>query len=93
MQRGKNSVERMVQRMDLVTEPLPGQPLVEIVGMHRVLIENHYGVIKYGCNEILAKVSFGCFCVCGEKLKLLQMTKERLVIGGCIHSVSVITKE
>lgn len=93
MQRGRNILEKLVLKMDLATEPLPGQPLVEIVGGHRVLIENHCGVIKYGCNEILAKVSFGCFCICGENLKLLQMTRERLVIGGIIRSVSVDTKE
>ena len=93
MQRGRNIWEQVVQKMDLVTEPLPGEPLVEIVGKHRVLIENHCGVIKYGCNEILAKASFGCFRICGEDLKLLQMTKERLVIGGHIRSVSVNAKE
>lgn len=93
MERHKNIMERVVQKIDLATEPVPGQPLVEIAGEHRVLIENHYGVIKYSCNEILAKVSFGYYSITGSGLELLQMTKERLVIGGCIYSVAVIGKE
>lgn len=93
MDRNKNLVERVVHRMDLQTEPVPGQPLVEIVGMRRVLIENHRGVAKYSGSEILAKVSFGYFSISGNELELLQMTKERLVIGGCIYSVSINVKE
>lgn len=93
MEQHKSIAERVVQKMDLTTEVLPGQPLVEIVGAHRVLVENHCGIIKYSCYEILVKVSFGCFCISGDGLELLQMTKERLAIGGYIHGVSVVGKE
>lgn len=93
MERNKNIMERMARKIDLMTEPIPGQPLVEIAGEHRVLIENHCGVTKYSSNEIMAKVSFGFYSICGSSLELLQMTKERLVIGGCICSVAIIGKE
>ena len=85
-------LERMAKGMDLVTEPLPGVPLAEIAGEHRVLIENHCGVVKYSCSEILAKVSFGYFCITGNSLRLLQMTKAQLVIGGCIDGVRIIRR-
>lgn len=93
MDQHNSIMQRIVRGMDLTTEPLPGWPLAEIAGEHRVLIENHQGVVKYSCNEILARVSFGYFCINGDGLELLQMTKERLVIGGCIDSIGLVRKE
>lgn len=74
---------------DLQLEPLPRIPLVEIYGQRRVLIENHQGIIAYGCNEILIKVRYGRICVSGECLKLVNMSRERLVITGRIFAVNL----
>lgn len=68
---------------------LPGQPIVEIAGGERVLIENHLGVASYGSERILVKVSFGHLSICGCGLQMLHMTRERLVILGKIDSVSL----
>lgn len=73
----------------LYGEPLPGIPLVEIWDQKRVLIENHQGIVGYGCEEILVKVRFGRICVCGENLKLAKMSKEKLVITGKICAVNL----
>jgi sporulation protein YqfC len=87
-QRGK-ILERVVLGADLPGESLPGQPLVEIVGECRVLIENHHGVTVYGCNEICVKVRYGQLCICGAGLELSRMTKQQLVITGRIDGVSL----
>lgn len=84
---------RMTQQMHLGPEGIPGLPLAEIAGEHRVLIENHKGVVKYTCDEIMVCVSFGYFRICGDNLKLLQMTDVRLVIGGCIYSLQLVKKD
>lgn len=73
----------------LYAEPLPGIPLVEICDQRRVLIENHQGIVGYGCNEILIKVRYGQICICGENLKLAKMSKEKLVITGKISAVNL----
>ena len=80
-------VERVARSTDLNMDIFPGESLVELVGEHRALIENHKGVIQYSRTEIVIKVKFGCICIRGNGLELLQMTKERLVIGGCIDGV------
>ena len=90
MSRHKNVMERMILGADLASEPLPMRPIIEIAGECRVLIENHHGVIKYSCEEIRIKVGYGKINVCGSGLKLMQMTKDRLVITGCIHSVQLL---
>lgn len=79
--------ERAMMGADLPGEAVPGLPLVEIFGEHRVLIENHKGVIGYGCSEICVKVKFGVLKISGNSLTLSRMTKQQLVISGTIDSV------
>lgn len=93
MGKGHFFLERLVENTDLIKEPVPGQPIVEIAGDKRVLIENHLGVKAYGREKILVKVKFGCICVCGCGLDLLRMTREQLVIQGKIDAVTLQRRE
>ena len=83
----KGILDRAIMSADLPGEVIPGMPLVEILGEHRVLIENHRGVVEYGCTEICTKVKFGIIKVCGNGLMLSRMTKQQLVISGKIDCV------
>ena len=65
------------------------QPLIEICGACRVLIEHHRGIAQYGNTEIRVKVKNGSVLVCGNQLTVLLMTKEKLVIGGEIEGVRI----
>lgn len=89
MGKGHFFLERLANNSDLVMEPLPGQPIVELTGDRRVLIENHFGVKAYGRERIVIKVKFGYVCVCGSGLELLRMTREQLVIRGRIDGISL----
>ena len=82
-------LERLAERAELETEPMPAQPIVEIAGEERVLVENHCGVRAYSGERILINVKFGTICVCGCGMELIRMTKEQLVIRGRIHSISL----
>lgn len=82
-------LERFMLGADLPGELPPGLPLVELIGERRVLIENHRGVIAYGCNEICVKVQYGLLTVKGCELMLAKMTKDQLVITGKIDCISV----
>lgn len=70
--------------------PLPGMPLIEICGKRRILIENHFGVVCYGCHEVQIKVRFGIVRVCGVELNLNKMSKDQLVITGRIDTVDLL---
>lgn len=89
MKQNKSFFESFARRADLPGEAVPGQPLIEIAGEHRVLIENHSGVTVYGCKEIRVKVKFGQIYICGKNLELAQMTRSQLVVTGQIDSVSL----
>lgn len=69
--------------------PLSGLPLIEICGQNRILIENHRGISGYSGCEIQVKVCFGRVIVCGENLKVTNMSKEKLVIVGNIYAVNL----
>lgn len=89
MGKGRNFWEQMVEHAALEPESVPGQPIIEIAGDRRVLIENHRGVAAYGRERILVNVKYGTVCICGCNLELVHMTKEQLVITGRIDSMAL----
>lgn len=89
MGKGHNFWEHMMQQTAVDAESIPGQPIIEIAGEGRVLIENHLGVAAYGSQQILVKMKYGAVCVCGCNLEILHMTKEQLIISGRIDTVGL----
>ena len=69
------------------SETLLKVPIVELAGQNRLLIENHQGVLVYSLEEIRVKVSYGCICITGCDLRLMQLSKEQLVICGRVDSI------
>lgn len=88
--RNKESIlTRLASAADLPSEPIPGYPLVELLGKRRVLVENHCGVIQYCPSEIVIKVSYGPLTICGCGLRLSLMTKQQLIITGQIRQIQL----
>lgn len=85
-------MELLADRAELETEPMPAQPIIEVAGDRRLLVENHRGVSAYSTEKILINVRFGTVCVCGCGLGLIRMTKEQLVIRGRIDSISLLRR-
>ena len=81
--------QRFLDRLDLMDEPSPRQPIVELYGDQRVIIENHHGVTEYGRDKIRVRVRFGSILVCGSELMLCRMHGQQLVISGCIYAVTL----
>lgn len=89
MGRKHNLIAYVMEQAALPQESVPGHPIIEISGEHRVLIESHQGIAAYGKERILVNVRFGIICVCGCNLEILRMTKEQVVIHGNIDSVII----
>ncbi len=87
MEQRRSLWTRFAGAADLDTEPCPNQPLVELSGTKRVLVENHQGICAYGQEEIQIKVSYGSLIIKGSELELTCMTKEQLIITGYIDAV------
>lgn len=89
----RHLLEQFMDTSVYSSQVLPGQPVIEITGDRRVLVENHCGVKAYGHQQIVIQVPYGCVCVSGCKLELARMTKDQLVISGQIQSVELRRKE
>lgn len=87
MGKRRNFLEQLAMDSEVGAEVIPVQPIVEISGDSRVLVENHFGVKAYSRENIVINVKFGHICVCGCGLELMRMTKDQLVIRGRIQSV------
>lgn len=83
----------MIQRMTEVAtrsgEPVRKQPLLEVCGENRILIEHHMGIGEYSAERVQVNVKFGSVCVSGTNLELCCMTAEQLVITGNIEIVAL----
>ncbi len=85
-------MERLAEDLDLPGETPPGQPLIELTGTGRLLMEYHRGVSQYSCEEICVKVSYGCVQIRGCGLELSRMTARQLIISGRIDSVTLLRR-
>lgn len=83
---------RLTEDLDLPGESLPGQPLIELAGDRRLLMEHHRGVTRYSLEEICVKVAYGQVQIRGCGLELSRMTAGQLVISGRIDSVTLLRR-
>ena len=63
------------------------QPLVEIIGKRRVLIENHSGITEMSNDRITASIDGGNIVITGRDLQLVMMSVDQIVVAGQIESV------
>ena len=85
----RKSINQLPLKMNMERELLPHQLLVEIFGFHRVVIENHCGVIKYEPDFICVNTKEGVLHIQGISLVLAIMTKKQLVITGEVAGVQL----
>lgn len=80
---------RLLEKMDLIDEPVSGHPLIELCGNCRVLIEQHGGIMEYGPERIRIRVRFGCVAIQGFGLEICRMREKQLVIVGRIDQITL----
>lgn len=89
MEKKLDRVYRFAGNEGFTVDPIPGIPLIEISGDHRVLVEGHRGVLEYTREKILVNTRLGTLCICGDGLELCKMTRDQLVIHGRIHGLTI----
>lgn len=89
MKHNSQILRRLAQNTDLPEEHLTAQPILELCGNTRVLIEHHGGVTEYGRERICVKVRFGEYCITGTGLSLCRMVGQQLLIRGNIISIDL----
>ena len=74
---------------ELPGESMPWRAVTELFDNKRLIVENHRGIIAYGCDKILIKLHDGQLMVNGHDLCIVSMTKQQLIISGTIASISI----
>lgn len=92
MEKKGNWLALLAESVRLEDEAFPGEPVVELAGDRRVLIEGHRGVIQYSREQICVKVGYGVVAISGNGLELRHMSREKLCIRGRIDSICLERK-
>ena len=85
----KHWIEMIADCADLPGEVMPGIPVLELAGDHRILIERHSGITEYSCDKIGVTVAYGRVVISGSDLELARMTRDQLIITGRIAQITV----
>lgn len=89
MGKDRHWLDFLADQADLPGETGLGQPLIEVAGDRRVLIEHHQGVNQYGAGCICVKVKYGIVSVEGCGLEIARMSREQLIIRGRIDRIAL----
>ncbi len=84
----KTNVNQKLKKVNM--ELVVGVPLITQIGNKKVIIENYksiLGVLEY---EIKVSTSLGTLKVFGNKMKMIEMTSDTLIIVGKIEKIEMI---
>ena len=86
----RNFINSIMQGNRIPDSVIYKHPIVEVIAMRRVLVENIRSIAMYDPNEIDIYVTGGTVSIIGTELSLVFMSKERIVIRGEIQSVEFL---
>lgn len=83
----KNKVS---EKLNLSSNVLLGEPLIELYGKSKVRIENHKGIVQYNTQIIKLNTALGTLQIIGENLEMTSLVTEEIYIIGKIESISYL---
>ncbi len=83
----KNKVS---EKLNLTSNVLLGEPLIELYGKSKIRIENHRGIVQYNSQIIKLNTILGTLQITGENLEMTSLVTEEIYITGQIESVTYL---
>lgn len=87
MRRRTKPLQELADRLNIPGEAMPGGVYLTVVDMHRVLVENHRGIMSYSEDYIAIATARGNIVLRGAGMKLEAMHSGDILIKGTIASV------
>jgi sporulation protein YqfC len=84
-----NVKKRVAEVAELPKDIIMDAPRVIMTGNFQFNIENHRGLIEYGCNCIRINTSIGVYKVTGSDLSISSIAPEEIIITGNIEDVDI----
>lgn len=87
MNKRRDVLLSVVNRLGLPSELVNKVPRTTLQGQDRVQVENHGGIKTYGEEMVEIRVRNGLLRIRGDGLKLAAMTSEEIIIRGLVVSL------
>lgn len=78
---------RAAEHWNLPADVLAGLPRMELIGCGEFSVEPHGGLAEYGTGQIVVRTAVGNVVIAGSDLRLQAMSRDRVTVKGCIHSL------
>ncbi len=78
------------KKLKVSSDILAGVPLITQIGNKKVIVENYksiLGILEY---EVKVSTSLGTLKVFGQKMKMIEMTSDTLIIIGKIEKIELL---
>lgn len=85
---GKEIITGLSKIFGVPTDIVADLPGLSMVGNNDLLIRNYDGLAEFGDARMIIRKSGGQILVSGKKLKIIYISREEILINGCISSVS-----
>ena len=80
---------RLPELFNIPEMTLPGEPIIEVYGDRRVLVEGCFVVLQYADNCIKLRNPSTIICVVGSGLHMVEISSSQTVITGKIENISI----
>lgn len=82
----KRKVKRILPHcFDFPTEVLSDCPKITVIGVERMLVENHNGIFEITQSAIRIITKHGLLAICGNDLFIKEINDNSVIIEGIIH--------
>lgn len=86
MKRRRRALGAMLEWLDLPQDIDPAVFRVTVLGMRRLVVENHTGILQYSAACVRLLTASGVMRIEGEELQLRELAAGRLVVEGDIRA-------
>lgn len=81
---------RILESCHIPKDVIFGYPIVTIIGIHEVTIENYRGIIEFTSELIRVLCKIGQIKITGNNLDIQYYTNDEMKIVGTIESINYI---
>lgn len=86
----KRLSERISAKLAIPLDAISNDPLLELVGATQARIDHHQGILEYRDERIVVRTRLGAIEIQGAELRVVQMSRRRIVIRGRISLAQLV---
>lgn len=80
-------VGKISAKLGIPEEIATNTPKVTMLGVNKLTVENHKGLVEYSADTVRIKTSFGIICIDGSDLLLDVMDSCSVAVSGKIYHI------